>query len=93
MNATVPLEIEGETYPYYIVNLAISSSYSNGKEEGNAALRLVPTRIDENGEGVYSEENAKPVLLGSMESLQEPERTAVAAIQTALQTYILTKGL
>jgi hypothetical protein len=93
MTATTPLIIDGESYPYYSMNLAITSYYQAGDEKGNAALRLVPTRIDESGNAVTRDDYAVPVLLGDMTGLNEPERTTVGTIQQALQNFINLKNL
>lgn len=93
MNAATPIIIDGKSYPYYSINLAITTTYSNATEHGNAVLSLTPTRINEQGGTEVSPNNIVPVILGDMSNLSEPEKTAVEAIQTALQTYIIAKGL
>ena len=92
MNATKPIEIDGEEYPYYSVNLSILSRYINFTQEGSAALRLVPTRIDKDGNSITREDYSIPVLLGSALNLQEPEKTTVQTIYSALQNYIFSKN-
>jgi hypothetical protein len=94
MNATNPIEINGKFYDRFSLNLAISGRYlGDGSSDANVAMRLVPTRI-ENGEVITADEAAIGILRGSFSEIADPaEQAAVAAIQTALQTLISTKGL
>jgi hypothetical protein len=94
MNATNPIEIDGKQYPKLSLNLAITGRYlGDGASDAQVAMRLVPTRI-ENGQVETADEAAIGILRGSFSEIADPaEQTAVAAIQTALQTLISTKGL
>lgn len=93
MNATNPIQIDGKSYDRYSLNLAISGRYlGDGSSDANVAMRLVPTRI-ENGEVITADESSKSIALGSLEGSDEATQQAVAAIQSALQTYIQAKGL
>jgi hypothetical protein len=94
MNATNPIEINGKSYDKFSLNLAISGRYeSDGSQNACINLLLTPTRI-EAGEVVTAPEFAISILRGSFSEIADPaEQTAVAAIQTALQTLISTKGL
>ena len=93
MTTNNPITVDGEVYPLFSANLAISSSFKNGAFEANAAMRLVPTRLDENGNGVTSEENAKSVLVGTTQGISGAEQEAMAAIYAAVQNYVNVKGL
>jgi len=94
MNANTPITIDGKSYTKFSLNLAISGRYlGDGSSEANVAMRLIPTRI-ENGEVITADEAAIGILRGSFSEIADPaEQAAVAAIQTALQTLISTKGL
>jgi hypothetical protein len=94
MNATNPIEINGIQYPKFSLNLAITGRYlGDGSSDANVAMRLVPTLIQD-GEVITADEAAIGILRGSFSEIADPaEQTAVAAIQTALQTLISTKGL
>jgi len=92
MRVSAPNIIEGENYPYYSINLIITSNYDTGKESGSAVLRLTPTRVDETGI-VYKPEHSKSLILGNLDDLNEPEKTAVQNIYQALQDFINNKGL
>lgn len=93
MTSTNPITINDEVYPLFSANLAISSKYSEGTFEANAAMRLVPTRLDENGNPITSEENAKSVLIGSTKDISGPELEAMQKIYSAVQEYLIAKGL
>jgi hypothetical protein len=94
MNASTPNIIDEIEYPKYCANLAITSFYKKGGAfEANAALRLIPTRIDEEGNVIKKEENYKSVLLGSLREANPEEQQAIAQIYNAIQNYINVKGL
>jgi len=94
MNASTPNIIEEESYPKYCANLAITSFYKKGGQfEANAALRLIPTRFDEEGNVIKKENSYKSVLLGSLQEANQEEQQAVLQIYNAIQNYIIVKGL
>jgi hypothetical protein len=100
MTATTPLQIDGKTYDKFSLNLAISGAYkANGQPDASIAMRLVPTRIvpatDEAPASVETADSAAIGLLrGHLSEVADPaEQTAVAAIQSALQTLLISKGL
>ena len=93
MNATNPIEINGKSYDKFSLNLAITGRYlGDGSTDANVAMRLVPTRI-ENGEVITADEAAIGIALGSLAGSDAATQQAVGAIQSALQTYIVAKGL
>jgi hypothetical protein len=94
MNATNPIEIDGKQYPKLSLNLAISGSYkADGSQDASIAMRLVPTRVE--NEVVETADSAAIGLLrGHLHEIADPaEQAAVTAIQTALQTLLISKGL
>jgi hypothetical protein len=93
MIATTPLEIDGQTFDRWSLNLAITGKYkADGSPDASIAMRLIPTRISE-GSVITAEAQAKAIVLGSLNSADEPTMQAVAAVQAALQTYVAAKGL
>ena len=94
MQASTPLQIDGKQYPKYSLNLAITGRYeSDGSQNACINLLLTPTRI-EAGEVVTAPDSAISILRGRLSEITDPaEQAAIAAIQTALQTYITAKGL
>jgi hypothetical protein len=100
MNATNPITINGQTYDRYSLNLAITGSYkADGSQDASIAMRLVPTRLapatDEAPASVETADSAAIGLLrGHLSEVADPaEQAAIAAIQTALQTLLISKGL
>jgi hypothetical protein len=100
MNATNPITIDGKTYDRYSLSLAITGAYKNdGSQDASIAMRLVPTRLvpasDEAPASVETADSAAIGLLrGHLSEVADPaEQAAVAAIQTALQTLLISKGL
>ena len=93
MNASNPIEIDGKQYPKLSLSLAISGRYlGDGSSDANVAMRLVPTRI-EDGVVETADAEAKGISLGTLAGSDAATQQAIAAIQTALQTYISEKGL
>jgi hypothetical protein len=100
MTATNPIEINGKSYDRYSLNLAITGSYkADGSQDASIAMRLVPTRlVPANDEAPASVETADSAaigfLRGHLSEVADPaEQAAVAAIQNALQTLLISKGL
>ena len=93
MIATNPITIDGKTYDRYSLNLAITGKYkADGSTDAHVAMRLIPTRI-EDGQVLTADAHAKGISLGTLAGADSATQTAVAAIQSALQTYLQTKGL
>jgi hypothetical protein len=100
MIATNPITIDGKTYDRFSLNLAITGSYkADGLQDASIAMRLVPTRLvpatDEAPASAETADSAAIGLLrGHVSEVADPaEQAAVAAIQTALQTLLISKGL
>jgi hypothetical protein len=100
MIATTPLEIDGQTYDRWSLNLAITGKYkADGSPDASIAMRLIPTRIvpateDTAASVEQADAAAIGLLRGRLSEISDPaEAAAVTAIQTALQTYIASKGL
>ena len=93
MLATNPIQIDGQTFDRYSLNLAITGYYkADGSPDANVAMRLVPTCM-QNGEVITADDSAVGILLGTLEGADEATQQAVGAIQSALQTYITAKGI
>jgi hypothetical protein len=93
MIATTPLEIDGQTYDRWSLNLAITGKYkADGTPDASIAMRLIPTRIAD-GSVSTAENQAKAIVLGSLDNADEQTLQAVAAVQDTLQTYLAAKGL
>ena len=94
MNASKPIEIDGKQYDKLSLNLAITGGYkSDGSQDASIALRLVPTRV-ENEVVETADAAAIGLLRGHLSEVADPaEQAAVAAIQAALQNLFTAKGL
>lgn len=95
MLASKPIQIDGQTFDRYSLNLAISGKYlPNGQPDACINLLLTPTRVSEDGEVITAPEAASSLLRGKLAEITDPaEQAAVDAIQAALQTYLQAKGL
>ena len=105
MIATNPITIDGQTFDRYSLNLAITGKYNgDGTPDACINLLLTPTRIapattDDEGNAIsaraeQSPQAARSLLRGGLAEVHDPaEQAAIAAIQTALQTYLQAKGL
>ena len=105
MIATNPLQIDGQTFDRFSLNLAISGTYRpDGQPDACINLLLTPTRIapastDDEGNPIparaeLAPQAARSLLRGQLAEVTDPaEQAAVAAIQSALQTYLTAKGL
>ena len=94
MKTTNPIIIDGKQYDKFSLNLAISGRYeNNGAQDACINLLLTPTRI-EAGEVITAPEASVSILRGRLAEVTDPaEQAAIAAIQSALQTYLQAKGL
>jgi hypothetical protein len=94
MEASTPNVIDQEIYPKYCANLAVTSFYKNGGVfEATAALKLIPTRFDNEGNVIKREDQYKSILLGNLQECNTEEQQAVQQIYSAIQNYINAKGL
>jgi hypothetical protein len=100
MIATTPLEIDGQTYDRWSLNLAITGKYkSDGSPDASIAMRLIPTRIvsateDTAASVEQADAAAIGLLRGHLHEVQDPAEIAcVTAITNALQTLVASKGL
>jgi hypothetical protein len=100
MIATTPLEIDGQTYDRWSLNLAITGKYkADGSPDASIAMRLIPTRIvpatEDTAASVEQADAAYVgILRGRLSEITDPaEAECVAAITTALQTLVASKGL
>jgi hypothetical protein len=100
MTASNPIVIQEKTYDRFSLNLAITGSYkADASQDASIAMRLIPTRLvpatDEAPASVETADSAAIGLLrGHLSEVADPaEQAAVAAIQSALQTLLISKGL
>lgn len=89
MNLNNPIVIDNETYDKAIINLAISTNYTNGVEDLNMALRIVPTRIDSDGNAIMSNSNSIGIFRGRLSEINnDKENVLVQNLLVNLQSLI-----
>jgi hypothetical protein len=94
MTASNPIIINGQTFEKYSLNLAITGFYKpDGQPDANVAMSLIPTRIENGVVEQAGIEHRKAVVLGSLSQASAEEQQAIGAIQSALQAYLVAKGL
>lgn len=95
MIASKPIQINEQEYDRYSLNLSINGFYNaDGSPDATVAIRLIPTKINENGEIEKVESSAFPILLGSIQNnIDSDSKLAVEQIQKILQEWINNKGL
>jgi hypothetical protein len=94
MTATNPIEIDGQIFDRFSLNLAINGKYlPDGSSDASIAARFIPTRLIENGEPEQAQEQSVNIALGSLSGSDAATLTAVAEISAALQKFIISKGL
>lgn len=94
MIATNPIQIDGQIFDRYSLNLAISGRYeADGSPNACINLMLTPTCIADD-EVVTAPDASVSILRGKLSEVTDPaEQVAIAAIQAALQTFLAAKGL
>jgi hypothetical protein len=94
IQSTNPIEVEGNVYPYFMVNLAISPLVKPTDIGGSVAMRLTPYRVLEDGSSISLPDNSIPITyMDVFESGDADAINAAATIMGALQTFINEKSL
>lgn len=100
ISTTRVIENNGFTYPYLLVNLAISPKYDESIPatdiEGNVAMMLTPYRVLPNGLMDVYTDGAYSIFLTDIykEATNDPElMQAMGYIITGIQYFINTKDL
>ncbi len=94
ITSTNPIEVEGNVYPYYMVNLAISPLVKPTDIGGSVAMRLTPYRVLEDGSSESLSDNSIPITyMDVFDSGDTDAINAASTIMGALQTFINEKSL
>lgn len=89
-----PIEVDGNIYPYFMVNLAISPLVKPTDIGASVAMRLTPYRLLEDGSSVSLPDNSIPITyMDVFDSGDTDAIQAAATIMGALQTFINEKSL
>ena len=94
ITSTNPIEVDGEVYPYFMINLAISPLVKPTDVGGSVAMKLTPYRVLEDGSSVSLPDNSIPITyLDVFESGDADAITAAGTIMYAIQEFINAKEL
>lgn len=94
ITSTNPIEVDGNVYPYFMVNLAISPLVKPTDIGASVAMRLTPYRILEDGSSVSLPNNSIPITyMDIFESGDTDAINAAMTIMGTLQTFINEKNL
>ena len=94
ITSTNPIEVDGNVYPYFLVNLAISPLVKPSDIGASVAMRLTPYRVLEDGSSVSLPDNSTPITyMDVFESGDTDAINAAVTIMGALQTFINEKSL
>ena len=95
IQSTNPIKVDGNIYPYFMINLAISPLVKETSIGGSVAMRLTPYRILEDGtlESLGADYQTPIVYMDVFESEDAAALTATSAIMEAIQNFIISKNL
>ena len=94
ITSTNPITIDGNVYPYYLVNLSISPLVKPTDIGASVAMRLTPYRLLEDGSSVSLPDNSIPITyMDIFESGDTDTINAATTIMSALQTFINEKNI
>jgi len=94
ITSTNPIEVDGNVYPYFMVNLAISPLVKPTDIGGSVAMRLTPYRVIEDGSSVSLPDNSIPITyMDVFDSGYTVSINAAATFIGALQTFFNEKNL
>jgi hypothetical protein len=94
IQSTNPIEIKGNIYPYFMVNLAISPLVKPTDIGGSVAMKLTPYRVLEDGSSEDLQDNSIPLTyMDIFESDDLDAKKAAKAIMAAIQEFIIDKKL
>jgi hypothetical protein len=94
ITSTNPIEVDGNVYPYFMVNLAISPLVKPTDIGGSVAMRLTPYRLLEDGSSVSLPDNSIPITYMDVFDSEDTDAiNAAMSIMGALQQFIIDKGI
>jgi len=89
-----PIEIDGNVYPYFMVNLAISPLVNPTNIGASVAMKLTPYRVLEDGSSVSLPDNSIPITyMDFFESDDIDAKKAAVSIMAAIQQFIIDKNI
>lgn len=95
--STPYVDADGNEYPYFLVNLAVSPRVQGGEIGASVACRLTPYRVDADGNVVKAPNEASRALVyGDAYKAAETDpalANAVTNIWGAIQQLVAEKGV
>ena len=89
-----PIDVDGNVYPYFMINLAISPLVKPTNIGASVAMKLTPYRVLEDGSSSSLLDNSTAVTyMDVFESGDADAINAATTIMGALQTFINEKSL
>lgn len=96
LQASTPIIKDGISYPYFVVNLAVSPNIQANDIGGSVSLRLTPYRILEDGSFEFCAEETKAVAYADVfKNISEGDSdlaNIVSGIMGKIQEFIIAKG-
>jgi hypothetical protein len=94
IQSTNPIEKDGNVYPYFMANLAISPLVQPTNIGGSVAMRLTPYRVLPDGSSESLPDDSIPfVYMDIFNSGDAAALTATGTIMGAIQQFIIDKGV
>jgi hypothetical protein len=94
MRATTPITIEGEVYGHLSINLAITYRVVDADNgDAQVAMRIVPTRIAEDGAVITVDDAAIGKTMGSLSQASPEAATAAQDVFNAVKAYLVSQGI
>jgi hypothetical protein len=94
MIPTQPIIIDGETYDRYTASLAFMVRHNpDGTSTTSCNVRLVPTRITEDGQVITADAHGRNMLMGQEAGASADTLVAVNGIKQIGQAFIDGRGL
>jgi hypothetical protein len=95
IQSTNPIEVDGNIYPYFMINLSISPLVKETTVGGSVAMRLTPYRVLEDGtsESLGEDYQIPIVYMDVFDSGDTAALTATYAIMEAIQNFVINKNL
>lgn len=94
MLANNPVVIDNETYDQLGINLAVTYRVTgSGTGDASVAMRIVPSRIDQDGNVITADEAAMGISVATLDGVDPDAVTAVDAVKAAIEAYLAAKGI
>lgn len=94
MRATNPITVDGVVYDHLSINLAITYRVIDADNgDAQVAMRVVPTRVTEDGEVVTADAAAIGFSIATLNGVDPDAAAAADGVFAAVQAYLVAKGI